>query len=75
MFNQVFLKILDNLDWLFGYVFFVVWVKWIIINILIDDFCKNWKVKELIVFIFIYDLLEVQGGVDYNEVDKQFDVE
>ncbi len=75
MLNQAFLKILDNLDRLPGHVPFTAWAKRITINTLIDDFRKNRKVKELIASTSIQDLPEAQGGVDYNEADKQFDAE
>lgn len=75
MLNQAFLKILDNLDLLPGHVPFAAWAKRITINTLIDDFRKNRKVKELIASTSIHDLPEAQGGVDYNEADKQFDAE
>lgn len=75
MLNQAFLKILDNLDLLPGHVPFAAWAKRITINTLIDDFRKNRKVKELIASTSIQDLPEAQGGVDYNEADKQFDAE
>lgn len=75
MLNQAFLKILDNLDRLPDHVPFAAWIKRITINTLIDDFRKNRKVKELIASASIHDLPEGQGGVDYNEADKQFDAE
>lgn len=75
MLNQAFLKILDNLDRLPGHVPFAAWAKRITINTLIDDFRKNRKVKEFIASTSIHDLPEAQGGVDYNEADKQFDAE
>lgn len=75
MLNQAFLKVLDNLDrWPEGAPF-PAWAKRITINTLIDDFRKNRKVKELIASTALQDLPENQGGVDYNDADKQFDAE
>ncbi|NRA48069.1 MAG: RNA polymerase sigma factor [Phaeodactylibacter sp.] len=75
MLNMAFLKILDNLDKWTEQIPFAAWAKRITINTMIDDFRKNRKVKELISSTSIHDLPEAQGGMDYNEADKQFDAE
>lgn len=75
MLNEGFLKLLDNLEKYRPEVPFEAWARRIMINVLIDDFRKNRKVKELIEHTDFTDIPLAEAGFDYNEADKQFDVE
>ena len=76
MLNQGFLKILTNLDKYQEHIPFEAWAKRIMVNVLIDDFRKNRKVKELIEYTDYsnYDA-KPHDQVDYNAADLIFDAE
>ena len=75
MLNVGFLKVLDNLDKYKSNVPFEAWIRRIMINVLIDDFRKNRKVRELIEYTDFSESFTSEPPIDYNEADKQFDAE
>ena len=75
MLNVGFLKILDNLGKYNANVPFEAWAKRIMINVLIDDFRKSRKVKELIEYTDFSEANYKETPVDYNDADKLFDAQ
>lgn len=75
MLNVGFLKVLDNLDRYSPDVPFEAWIRRIMINVLIDDFRKNRKVRELIEYTDFSENHIKETPVDYNEAEKQFNAE
>ena len=75
MMNRGFMKILDNLNKYNPQTPFEAWIRRIMINVLIDDFRKNRKVKELIEYTDFSESYRSETPVDYNEAEKQFDAE
>ncbi|MCB0567566.1 MAG: sigma-70 family RNA polymerase sigma factor, partial [Phaeodactylibacter sp.] len=75
MLNVGFLKVLDNLDKYKSNVPFEAWIRRIMINVLIDDFRKNRKVRELIEYTDFSESFTSEPPIDFNEAEKQFDAE
>ena len=75
MLNAGFLKILDNLDKYGPDVPFESWIRRIMVNVLIDDFRKNRKVKELMEYTDFSESHLSEWPVDFNEAEKRFDAE
>ena len=69
MLNQAFLKILDNLHRYRPEVPFQAWAKRITINVLIDDFRKGRKVRELIDYKDFTADGPHEAGIDYNKAE------
>lgn len=67
LFNQAFIKIVQNLDQKKSEVPFMAWSKRILINIIIDQFRKESQKK---VEIFYYENIQEEAQyINYNEID------
>ncbi|MCB0651363.1 MAG: sigma-70 family RNA polymerase sigma factor [Saprospiraceae bacterium] len=73
MLNTGFLRMLNNLKKYSPSVPFIAWTKRIMINILIDDFRKNKKEREQVIYAEADRLMTDGNTVDYNEAEKYFD--
>ena len=73
--NEGFLKILTNLKKYDTKTPFEAWIKRVMINTLIDDFRKNRKEKEHIIYAETHKLVVIGKALDYNEADRYFDAE
>ncbi len=73
--NVGFLKILNNLDKYRPNVPFEAWIRRIMINTVIDEFRRNKKEREYIEYTDFQTSPNYNQHVDYNEADKEFDVQ
>lgn len=73
--NVGFLKILNNLEKRKEKVPFEAWIRRIMINTIIDEFRKNRKEREYIEYTDFQTSPTYNQHVDYNEADKEFDVQ
>lgn len=73
--NNGFLKILNNLEKYKPEVPFEAWIRRVMINSIIDEYRKNKKHKEHIVYKEFQDFESNEGLVNYNEADRLLDAE